>query len=739
MSAIARAGQHTHMIGVVLFDEYGLILFIKHLAFYQRCLYNRTCTIYRYYADEEDFEFMKLTKKELFSIPNLMGYARILLLVPILILYIGSKSDMHDYAAGILFLISAVLDWLDGKIARRFHMVTDLGKMLDPISDKMTQAAVAICLATRYPLMISLLALMAVKEGYMAIRGVRHLAKGGAVYGASFWGKCCTATLFLTFSVLLLLPTMSLLYVNLLILISMVVMVITLCLYIRHFSVERKRVKLSESQEQRRNAPTLFQALRRVFGSAVALFLMATAVTALFIVIGAVAPFVRQKPISQSTVEKFSVEEILQGSSAGERVMLLEKNSDALAHRIRLLAGAEERIIISTFDIREGKAIRDMAALLLERAEAGVQVMILGDAFSIELHMAEHPLLAMLTSHENIEMRLYNPVNALTPWTSQGRMHDKYVIVDDDAYIIGGRNTFDYFLLDEGDHVSHDRELLVWQTQDNEASSIHALEEYFDALWNHSDVVPYMEDASLVHQEEVQQEFAAAKQRYEIMKAGEYADCFEKYDYVAVTDPTDSISLLSNPTHIYGKEPTLFYQLTELMKRANERVSIHTPYAVLDDYMQKRIKEVVEAQPHVSVTLMLNGIENGDNVVASSDYVYRKSQVLSTGVRLLEYQGGTSYHGKSVLIDDDISIVGSFNFDMRSTYMDTELMLVVRSRELNRRLSAEFSVYEADACLQHTDGTQTVPADIKIPEMRLGKKIFYQFFGLLLQPFRYLA
>ncbi len=680
--------------------------------------------------------FMKLTKKELFSIPNLMGYARIIFLVPICILYIGADTKSDYYAAGALFLFSAVLDLLDGQIARRCHMVTDLGKMLDPIADKLTQAAVAVCLATRYPLMLPLLILMAIKEGYMAIRGVRHLAGGGVVYGAFFWGKCCTALLFCIFCLLLILPDISLLAANCLILVSMLTMLVTLILYIRHFGAERRHKSCATANGRR----PIWYAMRCICGRAVTLLAVLLVPVVLYLIIGAVAPFAMQKDISQKTMDDFSVQEVLQRGSGQERVMLLEKNSDALRHRIRLLAGAQERIIISTFDMRSGKALRDMAAVLLERADAGVRVMILADGFNIQLHMHDHPLLKMLTSHKNVEMRLYNPVNALTPWTSQGRMHDKYVIVDSSAYIIGGRNTFDYFLVDEGSHASHDREVLVWQAQDREDASIHALERYFYGVWNGEYVTPYMEDAALALQDEVKSQRLSAQQRYASMRDGEYADCFAEYSYADVTYPADSVFLLSNPTHIYGKEPVLFYQLTELMKCADTRVSIHTPYAVLDGYMEERMTSIVNADSSVSFSLMLNGVENGDNMVASSDYLYNKSNVLSTGVRLLEYQGGISYHGKSILIDDDISIVGSFNFDMRSTYMDTELMLVVRSRGLNEELSYNFAAYEQYACLQHEDGTQDVPVTVKKePALSFGMTLFYQCFGLILQPFRYLA
>ena len=94
----------------------------------------------------------RFSKKEIFSIPNLMGYFRILLIPVFCYLYITAETEREYLYAVLVVLLSSLTDLFDGKIARRFHMVTELGKALDPIADKLTHAALAICLATRYPM-----------------------------------------------------------------------------------------------------------------------------------------------------------------------------------------------------------------------------------------------------------------------------------------------------------------------------------------------------------------------------------------------------------------------------------------------------------------------------------------------------------------------------------------------------------------------------------------------------------
>ena len=138
--------------------------------------------------------------------------------------------------------------------------------------------------------------------------------------------------------------------------------------------------------------------------------------------------------------------------------------------------------------------------------------------------------------------------------------------------------------------------------------------------------------------------------------------------------------------------------------------------------------------------MMINSVETGDNFVASSDYLYHKDDVAETGVLLREFVGDMSYHGKSMLIDDDLAIVGSFNLDMRSTYMDTELMLVINSKEIAADLKTNMDTYEMQAkqVIRTEDNEVTYKKDdLILEQMPVPKKIAMRIVGFLLQPFRY--
>ena len=205
--------------------------------------------------------------------------------------------------------------------------------------------------------------------------------------------------------------------------------------------------------------------------------------------------------------------------------------------------------------------------------------------------------------------------------------------------------------------------------------------------------------------------------------------------YGSNTVPTGKITLVSNPTGIYGKEPVVFHTMSVLMKDAKRSVLIHTPYAVFNDYMYDTMKEITARVP---VTMMINSVENGDNFFASSDYPMHRDAFGDTGMEILEYDGGLSYHGKSLVIDDELCAVGSYNFDLRSTYLDTELMLVIQSPELTAQLEEYMVSYQKDCRRLLPDGTYEIPEHLTIADVPAYKRAAWKVVGFVMQPFRFL-
>ena len=146
-------------------------------------------------------ENKRFSKNAILTIPNLISLFRILLIPLIIWLYCGKKQ----YAATIAVVaVSGVSDIIDGKIARKFNMVSDVGKVLDPIADKLTQVTLVICLTARYPWMWALLALFAVKECLMLLWGYLTLKSTDTINSAKWYGKLSTVVLYAVMMILIL-------------------------------------------------------------------------------------------------------------------------------------------------------------------------------------------------------------------------------------------------------------------------------------------------------------------------------------------------------------------------------------------------------------------------------------------------------------------------------------------------------------------------------------------------------
>jgi len=126
---------------------------------------------------------------KIFTIPNLISLLRLILNPEIVLLYLYEESPLPAFG---LMLFSAVTDLVDGRIARKYHMVSDLGKVLDPVADKATLAAVTVCLLAAYPPMQKLLFILILKELFMGIAGSAAYLTSGIVSSADWHGKAAT-------------------------------------------------------------------------------------------------------------------------------------------------------------------------------------------------------------------------------------------------------------------------------------------------------------------------------------------------------------------------------------------------------------------------------------------------------------------------------------------------------------------------------------------------------------------
>ena len=158
--------------------------------------------------------FINDWKKELFTIPNMLSFFRIALIPVYVLIYLNASAPQDYFLAGTVLAVSCLTDMIDGQIARHFHMTSEIGKVLDPVADKMTQLSLTLCLSVKYPILRWILLLFLVKEAFQTIVMIVMYRRGKMLPGAILPGKLCTIVLFVSFITLVLLPNLELSFVN---------------------------------------------------------------------------------------------------------------------------------------------------------------------------------------------------------------------------------------------------------------------------------------------------------------------------------------------------------------------------------------------------------------------------------------------------------------------------------------------------------------------------------------------
>ncbi|WP_195267902.1 CDP-alcohol phosphatidyltransferase family protein [Eubacterium sp. 1001713B170207_170306_E7] len=187
--------------------------------------------------------------KEIFSIPNILSYVRILLIPVFIYIYVNAQTPQDYYLAALIILISGLTDFADGQIARRFNMITELGKALDPVADKLIQAAIVFSLMFRYQGIIFVVILFVVKELFMLVNDLVLMRKGKKLGGAMWYGKVSTAVFYVLTFILIAFPEISVTWANLLMGITGFFLLLSFVLYGRVF-MQMHREAAEETNKQ---------------------------------------------------------------------------------------------------------------------------------------------------------------------------------------------------------------------------------------------------------------------------------------------------------------------------------------------------------------------------------------------------------------------------------------------------------------------------------------------------------
>jgi len=388
---------------------------------------------------------------------------------------------------------------------------------------------------------------------------------------------------------------------------------------------------------------------------------------------------------------------------------LLQYGGLAFLERAALADLAERSLDVQYYIYEADESGVVLADRLLAAARRGVRVRLLVDDNNL---VSSEDRLATLTGHPNIEIRVFNPYRNRIRWmrpfellTSFGRvqrrMHNKIFAVDAQLAVIGGRNIGDnYFDLHRSVNFS-DVELLA-------AGPIaRAAVTSFDDYWNSPWAVPI--EAFLARSPtEAEAEAVAAEIARQAQAVEEFRDSYgpvlaqvRALVYGAGFRHWGEAELLADPPEKIdesrGAASPLLARAYALWQGAEREVLLESAYLVpLKDGAELMAER---ARAGVRVRALTNSLASTDVVAAHGGYAKRRRELISAGVELYEFQAdaprpagerryfrrtgnGRSLHSKVMVIDRELTWVGSFNIDPRSALLNTELAVVVRCASL---------------------------------------------------------
>ena len=166
-------------------------------------------------------------------------------------------------------------------------------------------------------------------------------------------------------------------------------------------------------------------------------------------------------------------------------------------------------------------------------------------------------------------------------------------------------------------------------------------------------------------------------------------------------------------------EAWVLNDLADLASQATTSAYVQTPYATGTKPIMDFLSVLGE---NLDTTFITNSLYSANNIMASPNYLFQRKKFLDTGINIYEYLGEESIHGKALVFDDQITLVGSFNMDSRSVNLNTETMVVVDSSAFTQDFLSQIQP-TLDQSLQVGWNNEFIQReDFTEPEVERGKK-----------------
>ena len=430
-----------------------------------------------------------------------------------------------------------------------------------------------------------------------------------------------------------------------------------------------------------------------------------------------VIPNLREKRVPQSYKETVNPSSFYSETPSCDRVALVETPQDGFKTRLKIIDEAEERLDISYYAMHMGETTDIFLGSILDAAERGVKVRILVDGQFGGLTKFNKLYSDAIGSHENIELRVYNTPNILKPWTWNGCLHDKYIIVDDVILLLGGRNIGDKYFAPESfsGELSYDRDVLIYNAQRSSRSALFSVRDYMDSIWNDGKNVETVGK----HSKKAKAKQDSLLESYRDYKENNASLFNHDDDWKEWTNEANKVTFIHNDAHINLKVPKVEYTLGALLLSAKESAVMQSPYVINSPQLRRILKELGEKD--IDARILTNSPGSSPNPIALSAYYGCRKSILKKDIRIFEYQGSGSIHAKSYQVDNRLTLIGSYNLDPRSASLDTELLLAIDSTEFAAHFNEVQASYFDKSLELSADGSYVENAGVAVRNVSLSK------------------
>lgn len=374
-------------------------------------------------------------------------------------------------------------------------------------------------------------------------------------------------------------------------------------------------------------------------------------------------------PISPKFNKEYNVEEMKTKNNQDNYAKIIETPTEALDVRLSIIEQAKETIDLIYFKFKNGEAGDLIIAGLLKKADEGVKIRIMVDGLNPDTSTN----FMLLSNHPNVSYYYFEKFSFIAPYNVNNSLHDKMMMVDNNYGIIGGRNINDRFLIDGHENLTKDRDVLVYSSN-SDTNAVVEMTEYFDDLLNSKYV----------------KEFKLSKPKNAFKVKEDLISYHNSYDFnnlehnLKDSIKVDNVSFVRSPLNRLNKK-TVFYDILDELIDEVDNVTIQSPYFT----QSKRFNKYYNNENNKKITYITNNIATNPNFSALTGYVTIRNKMANNGT-LYEIQDDYSNHAKSLTIGDNLSMIGSFNFDNRSLRLSTESGFIIYSKEFNEALTSKF-------------------------------------------------